>query len=95
MRTDASVRITFFSISKKRKRKTKNLIGGFFFSYPTNGVVNNAVLFAGDWWWGAAACFSTFLPLNIVIYACVYHAFKRKKKKSDLEERFLLALASE
>lgn len=47
-------------------------------------------------WWELLRVYMFILPLNILIYACVYHAFKKKeKKKSDLEERFLLALASE
>jgi cbb3-type cytochrome oxidase subunit 3 len=46
-------------------------------------------------WWELLRVYMFILPLNILIYACVYHAFKKKEKKSDLEERFLLALASE
>jgi len=32
-------------------------------------------------WWELLRVYMFILPLNILIYACVYHAFKKKEKK--------------
>ena len=35
-------------------------------------------------WWELLRVYMFILPLNILIYACVYHAFKKKERKKNL-----------
>ena len=48
------------------------------------------IVLRGEWlgwttmgcvWWELLRVYMFILPLNILIYACVYHAFKKKEKK--------------